>query len=117
MILMFWALHAADPERPAPQPNPLSLENPRVFDAELGAAGFADVSVTPHEQGIWVESADAYWQAVARSSAPLVMLRNRLGEAEWQRQSALAAAYLAEQITSPRELSTTAYLGFGRRPA
>jgi ubiquinone/menaquinone biosynthesis C-methylase UbiE len=117
MMLMFGALRAADPSRAAPQTNLLSLENPELFAEELEAAGLEDVSVKPYTHGVRVEDANGYWDSMSRASAPIVMLKNRLGQAEWERQSQLAKAYIAEQITEPRELTTTAYLGFGRRPA
>lgn len=115
MTLMFGALRAADPSRAAPQTNWLSLENPEVFTRELTAVGFKDVRVVPYTHSVRVESAEAYWEVTTRASAPLVLLKNRLGAAEWARQGELAKAYLREQIKEPRELSTTAYLGLGRR--
>lgn len=117
MMLMFGALRAADPSRPAPQTNLLSLENPELFARELEGAGLEDVSVTPYTHGVRVEDADGYWSSMSRASAPIVMLKNRLGAEEWERQSRLARAYIAEHLTEPRELTTTAYLGLGRRPA
>jgi ubiquinone/menaquinone biosynthesis C-methylase UbiE len=117
MTLMFGALRAADPSRPPPQANLLSLENPELFARELGAAGFEGVRVMPYTHGVWVESAEAYWEVMTRSSAPLVMMKNRLGAGEWTRQSELAKAYLAEHVKGRCELTTTAYLGFGRRRA
>jgi ubiquinone/menaquinone biosynthesis C-methylase UbiE len=115
MRLMFGALRAADPTRAAPQTNWLSLENPEVFRAELEGAGFSEVKITPYTHSLAVSDADELWRVMARSSAPLVLLRERLGEEEWSRQSELARAYVAEQLRETRELSTTAYLGFGRR--
>jgi ubiquinone/menaquinone biosynthesis C-methylase UbiE len=115
MILMFGALCAADPTRAAPQTNLLNLENPEVFERELQQAGFRDVRVEPHTHSMEVREAGELWEWLVRGSAPLVMLKQRLGPAEWERQSALAKAYLAEQLPAPRTLSTTAYLGFGRR--
>jgi ubiquinone/menaquinone biosynthesis C-methylase UbiE len=115
MTLMFGALRAADPTRAAPQTNWLSLENPEVFTRELTAAGFRDVRVQPFAHALQVESAEQFWDVTTRSSAPLVLLKNRLGPAEWERQSALALAYLRENIQGPTTLDTTAYLGFGRR--
>jgi SAM-dependent methyltransferase len=115
MQAMFGALCAADPTRAAPQTNWLNLENPEVFVRELKAAGFRDVSVQPYTHALPVESAEQFWDVTTRSSAPLVMLKNRLGPEEWQRQSALALAYLKETIPRPTTLGTTAYLGFGRR--
>jgi SAM-dependent methyltransferase len=115
MLIVFDTLRAMDASRAAPHTDPLSLENPVLFERELIEAGFDDVTVTAHEHGIWVESSEGLWNSIVRGSAPLLMLRSRLGPEEWARQSARAEAYLAERITAPRELNTTAYLGFGRR--
>lgn len=117
MTLMFGALRAADPTRPAPQTNLLSLENAELFARELEEAGLEEVSVTPYTHGLRVDGADTFWDSMSRASAPLVMLKHRLGPAEWERQARLARAYLAEHLPGPRELTTTAYLGFGRRGA
>jgi ubiquinone/menaquinone biosynthesis C-methylase UbiE len=115
MTLMFGALRAADPSRAAPQRNLLNLENPELFQQELQAAGFRDVRVEPRTHSVQVEDPLIWWEQLCKGSAPLVMLKQRLGASEWQRQSELAKAYLAQEIQSPRSLSTTAYLGFGRR--
>lgn len=115
MTLMFGALCAADPSRAAPQTNWLSLENPDVFARELTSAGFRDVSVKPYTHELPVEGAEQFWDVTTRSSAPLVLLKNRLGPVEWKRQSELALAYLKENLKGPTTLATTAYLGFGRR--
>jgi ubiquinone/menaquinone biosynthesis C-methylase UbiE len=115
MSLMFGALRVADPSRAAPQTNLLNLENPAVFVRELELAGFRDVRVEPCTHGVQVESAEHWWELMTRASAPLVLLKRKLGEQEWERQSRLAKAYVAAQVPSPRVLTTTAYLGFGRR--
>ena len=115
MTLMFGALRVADPSRAAPQTNWLSLENPEVFVRELSGAGFRDVSVKPYTHLLPIEGAEQFWDVTTRASAPLVLLKNRLGPAEWARQSELALAYLKENIQGPTTLGTTAYLGFGRR--
>jgi ubiquinone/menaquinone biosynthesis C-methylase UbiE len=115
MVMMFGALRAADPSRQPPQTNLLSLENPELFAEELTRAGFRDVKITPYTYGVQVNSVDQFWDSLTRSSAPLVMLKERLGPAEWERQGALAKAYLEERIRGPMELETTAFLGFGRR--
>ena len=115
MIHMFGALRAADPTRAAPQTNLLNLENPEVFVRELQQAGFRDVRVEPRTCSVEVRDPAELWAALVRGSAPLAMLKQRLGPAEWERQAAQARAYLAEQLSTPSTLSTTAYLGFGRR--
>lgn len=116
MLLMIEALRKVDPTRPAPQTNLLSLENPQLFLSEMRGAGFVDVALGAYEHGVRVESAESYWNTISRAAAPIVLLKKRLGPAEWQRQSALALEYLREQIREPVELTTTAFLCIGRRP-
>lgn len=115
MVLMFGALRAADPTRSPPQTNLLSLENPELFAQELTEAGFRDVEIRRSTHSLRVTDAETYWSRVTLGSAPIAMLKQRLGPAEWERQSALALAYLREHIPSPREFSTTAHLGIGTR--
>lgn len=113
MQLMFGALRAADPERAAPKPNLLNLENPDLFRDEMLEAGFRDVCVEPFTYAVPIESAEAYWDATIRASAPLVLLKERLGPDEWARQERLAKDYVASVVRGPCALETTAYLGFG----
>lgn len=55
---------------------------------------------------------------MARSSAPLVLLRKRLGEDEWRRGSERALAYLERVLREHTgEFSTTALLGYGTKPS
>ena len=115
MLLMFGALRAADPSRAAPQTNLLSLESSELFVEELERAGFRDVSVTPYTHALKVTSVEEYWTSLTLASAPIAMLKRRLGPDEWERQSAIGKAYLAERIQGPSEFGTTAFLGFGRR--
>ena len=51
-----------------------------------------------------------------RSSAPLVLLRNRLGEAEWLKRGPGVHAYLGEALGRDPVLSTTALLAVGYKP-
>jgi SAM-dependent methyltransferase len=115
MLAVLGALRAADPSVPAPRGNGLSLENPRVFEAELAAAGFDDVVVAPHEHGVKIEDARTFWEGMSESSASLAAVKARHGAAEWRRRSQLAIAHLESHVPIPCELTTTAYLGFGRR--
>ncbi len=116
MDLMFGALRAAEPAMPPPARNLLSLENPDLFEEELRAAGFADVSVTPHEHFVTVDSADVFWSSMTRSAAPCLLLRKKWGETEWAERSERSLAFLRERFSGgPLRLSTVAFLGFGRK--
>ena len=118
MRAMFGAIHEVDPSVPFPQRDPLGLENPEILASELSAAGFRDVAVESVTRSISVAgSAEELWQRMSRSSAPLVLLRRRLGEDDWQRGSERARAFLERYVReNPGELSTTALLGYGTKP-
>jgi ubiquinone/menaquinone biosynthesis C-methylase UbiE len=118
MTLMFGALRAADPSRAAPEKDLLSLENAELFEQELKQAGFVEVTVQPHAVEFPSVPADELWDRMSRSSAPLVLLRRRLGESLWNSQAEVARAYLREQLKGVEQpLTTKALLGFGRKPA
>lgn len=116
MQLLFGALRAADPTRPAPQTDITSLENPEVFERELRDAGFREVRVEAVEQPMEVHSVEDFWQELVRGAAPMALLRRKLGEPEWARQEGIALDYLRESLRElPTQLSSTAYLAVGKR--
>jgi SAM-dependent methyltransferase len=119
MRTMLGAVNAVDPNVPKPVRDPLGLENPEVLKGELEAAGFRDVGVEPVTRSPALSgSAEEMWTRMARSSAPLVLLRKRLGEEEWRRGSERALAYLERVLREHTgEFSTTALLGYGTKPS
>jgi ubiquinone/menaquinone biosynthesis C-methylase UbiE len=116
MRAMFGALAAVDPTFTAPRKDGRSLENPEVLAGEMSAAGFERVRIEPVTHSIRPASGADLWQRLARSSAPLVLLRNRLGEAEWLRREPRVHAFLAEALQQDPVLSTTALLAVGYKP-
>jgi ubiquinone/menaquinone biosynthesis C-methylase UbiE len=117
MRTMFGALAAVDPAVVMPRPDLAGLENPDVLAAEMRAGGFERVRIEPLTQTIRPSSALDLWQRMARSTAPLVLLRNRLGEAEWQRREPVVLEFLSQALAREPELSTTAWLAVGYKPA
>jgi ubiquinone/menaquinone biosynthesis C-methylase UbiE len=116
MAAMFGALKAADETFVMPAYNPDSLENPDRLASELRAGQFKEVSVHEHTVALQFADSDALWSRMTRSSAPLVSLRKRLGEAVWAARSELARAYLARELGQGAvSLATTAWLGRGLR--
>lgn len=116
MAAMFGALRAADPTMPPPSYDPNSLENPERLASELRDAGFVDVAVHEHTATIAFSNLDELWSRMVRSSAPIVMLRERVGEEEWAKRSQVARSFLLREVgDSPAQLSTTAWLGVARR--
>jgi hypothetical protein len=117
MRAMFGALAAVDPTFTSPKKDGASLENPDVLAGEMRAAGFEHVRVEPVAHHIRPRNAAELWQRMARSSAPLVLLRKRLGEAEWQRREPGVLAYLSQALERDPELGTTALFAVGTKPA
>ena len=113
---MFGALGAADPTFTMPVRNDAGLENPDVLASEMRAGGFERVRIEPMTLTIRPLNADDLWLRMARSSAPLVMLRNRLGETEWQRRDPIVREFLTQTLAREPELATTAWFGVGYKP-
>jgi SAM-dependent methyltransferase len=116
MRTVFGALTAADPELPTPKTDPAGLENPDVLAGEMRAGGFERVRIEAVKHTLPRANADDLWARVARSFAPLVLMRSRLGEPEWQRREAIIRSYLASALEREPELSTTAWLAVGYKP-
>ncbi len=92
------------------------LGEPDAFAAELRAAGFMDVSITPVTHTMSGEAPAQFWEQSQRTTAPIVLLKKRLGEAEWGRvTSGVVQRLESEYGTGPVDVTTTAYLGFGRK--
>lgn len=92
------------------------LGDPNELEAELSAAGFADVKVTPFTHSWSAESPAAVWSQSQRTTAPVVLLRRSLGEGKWAEVARGVRERLEAQYgTGPVEVSTTALLGHGKR--
>lgn len=117
MSLVFDALAEADPEFTRPTYDPESLENPERFAAEMSAAGFERVQVTPYTVSLPMMPAADLWNRLVGSSAPLSMQKQRLSDGDWQRLSARVIAHLEKYAPTPAQpLTTTAYFAIGHKP-
>jgi SAM-dependent methyltransferase len=115
MNALFAAVRVLDPTRPAPQADIASLENPRVLESELRAAGFSDVRVETVPQELEFGSAQDLWNGMTKGSVPLVLMRRSLGEAAWREKEPHAIAALEEAVGSRTALASLAHLGFGTK--
>ena len=92
------------------------LGDPDEFARELTAAGFTEVKVAPHTHTLPADAPREVWQQSQRTTAPIVLLKKRLGEAKWAEVTSGVVERLEAQYgTGPVEITTTAYLGFGRK--
>lgn len=99
---------------PGPPAGSMPLSDAQGFAVELAQAGFADVTVKPVTHKMTLPSAEAFWTTVQRSTAPVVLLRRKLGEAAWAPISAAVQADLERRLGKAAvEDEVTAYLGTG----
>jgi ubiquinone/menaquinone biosynthesis C-methylase UbiE len=86
------------------------------FRAELEAAGFVSVDVRVVSHKNTAESPAAFWASMARSTAPFVLLRRRLGEERWSELSARIFERLTERFgPGPLDVEPQALLGTGTK--
>jgi len=117
MQMMFGAMGAAFPKKPESNSNSvLTLEDPDNFKREMQQAGFTDVSVTPFD-GYWeVQDIDSFLDGMVRGSAPIVLLKNQLGEVVWAEKRAIMRDFLCDNLTKlPAMLNSRAWIGTGTK--
>ncbi|WP_438001121.1 methyltransferase domain-containing protein [Sorangium sp. So ce185] len=112
---LFSALRAELPGLPFGE-GKAPLGDPAEFRAEMEAAGFRDVSVREVEHAWEAASTEELWGSMRRSNAPLVLLRDKLGEARWDELGeAILARLQARFGEGPQRLGMVANLGAGTR--
>lgn len=72
------ALRAALPDLPRPS-GPLPTQQPDVCRAELEAVGFEAVETQLFRQSLRFDSVEHYWRDLERASAPIAVLKQKLG--------------------------------------
>jgi SAM-dependent methyltransferase len=100
----------------APRGGASALSSPAECKSEMERAGFDGVEV--HEIGYPVPSpsVDALWESMVRSSAPLVLVRQKLGEERWAAVADASRASVRAQFgTGAPRAEMIAYLTVGRR--
>jgi SAM-dependent methyltransferase len=92
------------------------LGEPDDIRREMSAAGFVDVHVEEFTGGHDFPSMAEAWRSLARSTAPLALLRRKLGDVAWQPVAERIHADLVSRFGSgPVHLEALAYIGIGRR--
>jgi len=116
MQVMFGALRMINPDLPEPKTAVESLENPEVLKQELLDAGFRDVSIRSVIKHFPVDKIPAFWEGMVKGSAPIMLMKHRMGDVLWQEKEQLALAYLHEMLpTVPTTLASNAWLGMGTK--
>jgi SAM-dependent methyltransferase len=90
------------------------LSDPSEFKRELATAGFRDVAVHTVMHPQTVPSLPEFWGVVQRTTAPVVLLRRKLGEEQWADVSRGVFDRLRGALgEGPVEVSGVARLGVG----
>lgn len=111
MNTIFLALRELNPGTPD---FPTPLGDPADYERELGAAGFTDVRVKTHTVLMSTPSLDALWESLAKSLAPLVVMRKFLGEERFAAVEQSIRRKLADRFgTGEQRIEMTAWLGLG----
>ena len=114
MKLGFDAMAEALPQLPAPAKGDLQSADDCV--AEMSAAGFRHVTCQPFSAAARVDSPEHYLRIMARSGAPFVMLKKKLGDEAWAQAEACMLSALRRSIPAGgMELGAEALLSIGER--
>lgn len=95
---------------PPPQP-PMPLSTPEACVAEMRAAGFSEVRVVEHVVTAEYESTSAWLESMARSTAPIVLLKRSLGDAwhglleQWRERLIEAVGPGPQRVPMPANLT------------
>jgi ubiquinone/menaquinone biosynthesis C-methylase UbiE len=96
--------------------NKAPLGEPDEFRTELTDAGFTSVDVQVVKHKNTASSPAALWKSMAKSTAPFLLLRRRIGEERW---SALSDGILARMLErfgpGPLDVELQALLGSGTK--
>lgn len=115
LATLFGAVREALPELPFGKGNgPLSKAD--AIRNEMRAAGFREVRVDRVTHQREVASVRHFWDAQARSSAPIAVLKAKLSEDEWRRFAERVADRLVEDFgDGSLDVGWAAFLGVGER--
>jgi SAM-dependent methyltransferase len=92
------------------------LGDPTEFAQEFSAVGFRDVKVHERTHTLKGESPAELWQQFQRTTAPIVLLKHKLGEARWAEVTGSVVERLEQQYgTGNVDITTTAYLAVGHK--
>jgi ubiquinone/menaquinone biosynthesis C-methylase UbiE len=97
-----------------PSGGEFALSDEDAIRRELSEAGLANVSVHRVAQELKAASFDAFWGAMERTNAPLVLIKHRLGPERWQTLGPKIRERVAATLgDGPLTIGRGAFLGIG----
>lgn len=93
---------------------PPPLSDADGFRDEMSEAGFSDVEIHTVKHRLEVPSVQQFWASQEKASAPIVLLRARMSEEEWQSISARVIEGVEKKCgAGPHSVAWPARLGVG----
>lgn len=90
------------------------LSDPAEFSHEMSVAGFQEVTVHTLKHSVVTSTLSEFWRKAQRSTAPIVLLRRRLGKERWDEVANGVSHRLQEAVgDGPVEDVCTVHLGVG----
>jgi SAM-dependent methyltransferase len=109
------AIRISLPDLPLPEKD-APLSDPRAFQEELSAAGFREARIHTVTHTFPARSPAEFWAVVQRTTAPVALLRARLGEESWPGVArAIFERFHGAVGDGPLEHVATAHLGLGTK--
>jgi SAM-dependent methyltransferase len=94
----------------------LPLAEPEELRTEMSAAGFADVQVSTDARSFPFPSVASLWEIAGRAGAPMVLVREALGEEGWSRASDAIVRGLEEHFgRGPQHVDLSVNLALARK--
>src|SRR5690606_2540723 len=107
--VMSEAMRAMLPFLPPPTGN-LPLGDPDSFRREMETAGFRDVRIEETAHPFRNDSTREFWERVEATTAPVVLLRKKVGEEKWSEVSAGVLERMRRELgDGPQTMSGKAY--------
>lgn len=116
MSLLFGSMKKAFPEQPESKTEILNLENPDVFENEMKVAGFKNIKIEGFSADWEITDVESFLDDMIKGSAPLVMMKEKLGPDIWKQKYLIILDHLHTQIpNTPIRLGSKAWFGSGQK--
>lgn len=114
MKVAFEAFAEALPQLPRPSKG--ELQDPADCVREMREAGFRDVAFRTFSSSVRIESPEHYLELMAKSAAPIAVMKKKQGEEAWNAMKRPILAALEKRLPTGRtDLSAEAILTYGSR--
>jgi ubiquinone/menaquinone biosynthesis C-methylase UbiE len=113
MQIGFEAMAEALPQFPRPSKG--DLQDPDECVREMTAGGFGDVTAHTFTASVHIESPERYVDLIARSAAPIAVMRKKVGEEGWKAIRGRILEAVRKRLPAAADLSAEAIFTSGTR--